>query len=191
MPRKPTGRPTGRPPGSGRLGEIQRLSLRIPTELYARLEAFAEGRSSTRGTPQLAGSVRALLEHALACPYKRQTKSIPPPESARERQTESTPSPYGYTLRQTESTPPVVLDTEAIALSPEPVAIARQPVAPGPAFDPHKYKLGSPCKAAGHLSHGEAGNLRGMISGVCLACADEKKATKAKATRPAPVTKEE
>ena len=73
MPRKPTGNPRGRPPGTGRLGEQTRFTVRIPTELYARLEAFAEGRSSTRGTPQLAGCVRDALAHYLVCPHRRQT----------------------------------------------------------------------------------------------------------------------
>lgn len=80
MPRKPTGRPNGRPMGSGTLGlsdheQHARLTLRIPAALYARLTAFAAGRSFTRGTSQLAGCVRALLEHGLSCPYKRQTGS--------------------------------------------------------------------------------------------------------------------
>ena len=38
MPRQPTGRPVGRPKGSTKLGEHTRLTVRIPTELYARLE---------------------------------------------------------------------------------------------------------------------------------------------------------
>jgi len=83
MPRKPTGRPRGRQLGSGALGlgtqdAHTRLTLRIPNDLYTRLEAFAEGRAYTRGTPHLARCVRDAVEHYLACPHKRQTSSVPP-----------------------------------------------------------------------------------------------------------------
>jgi len=119
MPRKPTGNPTGRPKGSGTLGEVTRFTLRLPTDLYQRLELFAEGRSYTRGTPELSGCVRELLEHALACPYKRQTKSISQPswddkcqlesvtESERDeiKQAESVPTSHGEILQQTLSIP--------------------------------------------------------------------------------------
>lgn len=147
MPRKPTGRPTGRPVGSGRLGlgtqdEHTRLTVRIPNTLYTRLEAFAEGRSYSRGTPQLAGCVRALLEHALACPYKRQTQSITTPERESQYQPVSDPAQLSDEIQQTESTPPVLLDTEALdamPLAPDtpPVDMPRQtvqsatPVVPG------------------------------------------------------------
>src|SRR5262249_5849024 len=69
-----TGNPRGRPKGSGlRLGAQQtRVTIRIPQALYDRLDAYAAGRHFTRGTTQLADCVRELLEHALACPYKRQ-----------------------------------------------------------------------------------------------------------------------
>ena len=79
MPRKPTGNPRGRPPGTGRLTAPTRITVWLPGELYTRLEAFAEGRSYTRGTPELARCVRDALEHYLACPYKRQTGNIPLP----------------------------------------------------------------------------------------------------------------
>lgn len=88
MPRRPTGNPRGRPRGSGVLGEQTRLTVRIPSELYDRLEAFAEGRSFSRGTPQLAGCVRDALEHYLACPYKRQTKNVSLLVDDNKRQTE-------------------------------------------------------------------------------------------------------
>ena len=76
MPRKPTGRPRGRPVGTGKLGEQTRLTVRIPLELYTRLEAFAETRRYTRGTPQLAECVREALEQYLAQPHNRQTKNL-------------------------------------------------------------------------------------------------------------------
>jgi len=103
MPRQPTGNPTGRPPGSGRLGEVVRLTVRLPTELYGRLEAFAEGRGYTRGTPELSGCVRALLEHALVCPYKRQTHNIPSTAQDMIGQTESIPGADEDTIQQTTS----------------------------------------------------------------------------------------
>ena len=79
MPRKPTGRPPGRPVGSGAVLERDqvRLTVRIPQTLFDRLEAYAEGRHFTRGTPQLAGAVRDALEHFLTCPYSWQTETVP------------------------------------------------------------------------------------------------------------------
>jgi hypothetical protein len=86
MPRHPTGRPRGRPVGTGKLGKQTRLTVRIPTDLYTRLEAFAAGRSFTCGTPQLAASVRQALEHFLSCPYKRQRNKEDVPETSPTRQ---------------------------------------------------------------------------------------------------------
>jgi len=95
MPRQPTGRPRGRPVGTGTLGEQIRVTIRIPTALYARLEAYAEGRSFARGgTPQFAACVREALEHYLICPQKRQTQPQPEPET-------ETPAP----LRQRQAAP--------------------------------------------------------------------------------------
>ena len=97
MPRKPTGRPTGRPPGSGTLGEVTRFTVRLPTPLYQKLQTFADGRAYTRGDPELSGCVRALLEHALTCPYKRQTASDT------FRQTAQSTDTAAYTSWQIES----------------------------------------------------------------------------------------
>lgn len=77
MPRTPTGNPRGRPVGSGTLGPQTRLTVRIPTDLFDRLEAYAEGRAYTRGAPQLAKCVREAIEHYLVCPDKRQTINVP------------------------------------------------------------------------------------------------------------------
>lgn len=75
MSKHATGRPPGRPPGSGRLGKVKRLTVHLPEALYARLAAYAEGRSSARGdAPQLPACVREALEHYLVCPQKRQTQ---------------------------------------------------------------------------------------------------------------------
>ena len=82
MPRQPTGRPVGRPKGSTKLGEHTRLTVRIPTALYDRLEAYADGRSFARGgSPQLPACVREALEHYLACPQKRQTQARAVPDT--------------------------------------------------------------------------------------------------------------
>jgi hypothetical protein len=71
-----TGRPRGRPRGSGQLGEEglghKRLTVRLPTKLYAALDAA----SYTREAPDLARTVRMALEHYLACPNKRQTETV-------------------------------------------------------------------------------------------------------------------
>ena len=86
MPRKPTGRPRGRPKGSGELGEQMRLTVRIPMQLYERLEEYAAGRRYTRVAPQLAVCVREALEEYLH--NKGQTKNIPTVENHISGQTE-------------------------------------------------------------------------------------------------------
>ena len=90
MPRQPSGKPRGRPTGTGTLGEQTRLTVRIPTELYHRLEAFAERRRYTRGTPQLSGCVRDALEHYLVCLQRQQISQDEAPSAAPQRQTEKT-----------------------------------------------------------------------------------------------------
>jgi hypothetical protein len=72
------------------------VTIRIPTALYERLEAYAEGRTFVRGgTPMFAACVREAIEHYLACPQKRQTRpqaeaapapASPPPPRRRQRQ---------------------------------------------------------------------------------------------------------
>jgi hypothetical protein len=87
MPRTPTGNPRGRPQGSGRLTPAQtvaeaqtRLTVRLPTVLYDRLEAFAAGRHFHRRSPQLARCVREALDEYLDRHSNRQTENIPIPE---------------------------------------------------------------------------------------------------------------
>ena len=94
MPRTPTGNPRGRPKGSGRLTPTQaieeaqsRITIRLPTVLYDRLEAFAAGRHFHRGSPQLARCVREALEEYLERHSKRQTENIPLPGVDNNRQT--------------------------------------------------------------------------------------------------------
>ena len=67
MPRKPTGRPAGRPTGTGHLDNPERITVALPGDMFVRLEAYSQGR-------KLAACVRELLDHALTCPYKRQTR---------------------------------------------------------------------------------------------------------------------
>ena len=87
MPRIPTGRPRGRPHGTGSLGEEQvRCTVRLPRTLYAPLESFAEGRYYTGSIPPLSACVRELLDHALACPQRRQAEAQQREERQREVQ---------------------------------------------------------------------------------------------------------
>ena len=75
MPRKPTGRPRGRPAGTGHLDNPERITVALSGEMHARLEAYRHGR-------KLAACVRELLEHALTCPQKRQTRPQAEAETA-------------------------------------------------------------------------------------------------------------
>jgi hypothetical protein len=107
MPRKPTGRPRGRPVGSGKLGEEgtdhTRLTVRIPTPLYTRLEAFAETDRYHHGNPRLADYVRKALEHYLVCPHRRQTENIPIANEYNKWQTLNEPLSSENILEQTEN----------------------------------------------------------------------------------------
>ena len=90
MPRQPTGRPVGRPKGTTKLGTYTRITVRVPTALYDRLDAYAEGRSFARGgSPQFAACVREAIEHYLACPQKHQTQ--PQDEAVTETPAPQTP----------------------------------------------------------------------------------------------------
>jgi hypothetical protein len=79
MPRLPTGHSRGGPTGNGRrtparLGaEAQiRVTVRLPTVLYDRLEAFAAGRHVHRGRPPLTQCVREAVEEYLDRQHQRQ-----------------------------------------------------------------------------------------------------------------------
>lgn len=74
MPRKPTGNPPGRRPGSGKLGDHTRLTVRIPRALAERLAAYAAGRSFPRKTSQLGKCVREAL--TLYLDRQEQTHSV-------------------------------------------------------------------------------------------------------------------
>ena len=87
MPRKRTGKPRGRPTGTGELGEQVRCTVRIPVKLYQRLEAYADDRQSTSWSfLPLSACVRELLDHALACPQRRQAEAQQREEHQRELQ---------------------------------------------------------------------------------------------------------
>jgi hypothetical protein len=77
MPRRPTGNPRGRPKGTGQLHAPERITVWLDGALFQRLEAYAEGRHFHRTAPVLAGCVRELLDHALSCPHKKQTRNVP------------------------------------------------------------------------------------------------------------------
>src|SRR5262249_49309842 len=94
MARTPTGNPRGRPKGSGRLTPAQpgekaqtRVTVRLPTALYDRLEAFAAGRRCHRGRLQVARWVREALEEYLDRHSQRQTPQTAeaPPQTPRTR----------------------------------------------------------------------------------------------------------
>jgi hypothetical protein len=175
MPRKPTGNPAGRPKGSGTLGDDQvRLGLRVPSSLYERFAAYAEGRSFTRGTPDLSPLIRQAMEHFLACPDKRLTQSVPLAPNDNKRQTENVPLSVRDDTGLTENVlTPASSDTQEqeasirqsesdASLVHEPVEVAIRQTASPPAtlkpepavwtrvqdrdFDPAKYSLGSLCK---------------------------------------------
>ena len=76
MPSTPTGRPRGRPRGTGQLDNPRRLTVWLSGETYAKLEAYADGRSYTRGTPELAVCARQAIEHFLSCPQKHQPQPV-------------------------------------------------------------------------------------------------------------------
>ncbi len=79
MPRLPTGPPNGGPKSRDRRTPAQpgdeaqtRVTVRLPTVLYDRLEAFAAGRHVHRGRPPLAQCVREAVEEYLDRQHQRQ-----------------------------------------------------------------------------------------------------------------------
>src|SRR6266566_1452881 len=145
MARQPTGRPRGRPKGSGELGEERRLTVRIPLALYERLAAFAEGRSYTRGTPQLAICVREALVAYLG--NIGQMKNIPLPHEENNRQTKNVPSGdihiSGQTKKDTKPQDGNLRQTKKVPKSPK--DNSRQTKKSTPVYDTSKYMLGKLC----------------------------------------------
>jgi hypothetical protein len=201
MPRKPTGNPRGRPKGSGRLGEQTRLTVRIPQTLYTRLEAFAEGRSYTRGTPQLAVCVREALEHYLSGSYKRQTRNVHITDEPNIGRTENVPLPQENIKRQTIIVPEVRMHPEEVqcAIISQPIneqeAVQEQITVEDdkrqtenitmavsvPPFDHTKYVLGKLCPR-GHDYHDTGTSLLRRANSGCLEC-DREKARERRANR--------
>ena len=115
MPKQSTGNPRGRPKGSGQIGTDQvRFTVRLPHELYNRLEAFTEGRYYTRGAPKLAVCVREAIEQYLPSPNKRQTRNISLALEENNRQTENIPKPHEDNNGQTKKSA-APLDTPVMA----------------------------------------------------------------------------
>jgi hypothetical protein len=104
MPRHPTGRPVGRPRGTSKLGTVKRVTVHLPDALYARLEAYAEGRRFARGgSPQLPTCVREAIEHYLICPQKRQTQ---PQEARAQTEVAEIPAPQNPPRRRKRQAAP-------------------------------------------------------------------------------------
>jgi len=194
MPRKTTGRPVGRPPGSGQLGEEgtghKRLTVRLPTELYDALEALAEHEHYTREAPELARTVRTALEHYLACPHRRQTRSVPHASLAHNGQTENSLETLESNTRQTTILQgPLGENRGQTEIAPEPERTTEGPrdkrrqtekvptiaednngqteIQP---YDTSKYVLGEIC-VRGHDYHGTGQSLRQRVGKhECVEC---------------------
>jgi hypothetical protein len=135
MSRKPTGNPTGRPLHSGQLGlgiadDQERLSIRIPRELYTRFEAFAAGRSFHRGTPQLAPYIREAMEEYLLRHTSRQTASITLSPSDSIGQPENVLASSRDAMRQPDRETPAQPDTEDICQTENMPVVLEQPGEP-------------------------------------------------------------
>jgi hypothetical protein len=156
MPRQPTGNPRGRPRGSGSgVGDdAPRLTVRLPRDLYASLETFAETYKYHRGDPPLSVCVREMVAFCLAHPgIFRQTINVPrhgesfwQTESTYYRQTENAPIPpesIGESKRQTENVPTLPLDHGEPSRQTENV----------PPFDTTKFYLGKLCNRHHDYQH--------------------------------------
>jgi hypothetical protein len=178
MPRQSTGRPRGRPRGSG-LGigdDAPRLTIRLPRDLYASLEAFAERYKYHRGDPPLSVCVREMVAFCLKHPgIFRQTDIVQghgenyrQTESQYYRQTENVPVPLkssGDVMRQTINVP---LHAESMG------EIIRQ-TNNVPTFDTQRYYLGKLCNRR-HDYHHTGHSLRYLPSttrGNCRDCTVE------------------
>ena len=173
MPRQPTGKPRGRPKGSGELGESQRLTVRIPLALYERLTAFAEGRSYTRGTPQLAICVREALVAYLD--NKGQTENTSLPQEENNRQTENDQSEVKRISGQTKKAPKSAKDNYGQTKKDTRTRAAnlRQTENGTPVYDTGKYVLGKLCPR-GHEFESTGLSLLRISNRHCIVCDREK-----------------
>jgi hypothetical protein len=126
-----------------------------------------------------------LVPETASAALVRQPASEPAPAVDETRQTLCVPEIFLEPAEQSISQPASEQASPTPLAEQTPVDTEDTPLVVAPAFDPHKQMLGSPCKKAGHRSHGEAGNLRDIVSAACVACVTEKKAAKAKAKRQA------
>jgi predicted transcriptional regulator len=196
MPRHPTGNPRGRPKGSGLIGEDQtRLTVRIPSDLYDRLEAFAEGRSFTRGSPQLAVCVREALAHYLICPDKRQTRNTTLDRWSDRRQTINgtglSDQPIGaQSVSLPEKSTTLEIESREVIRQPEndqtPAQVCPQTrddirqteksaqcLTPALEYDPAKHLLGKLCPRR-HDFQGSGHSVLRRTNRHCILCDREK-----------------
>ena len=103
MPRQPTGRPRGRPRGTGQLDNPKRLTVWLHGETYAKLEAYAAGRSFARGTPTVGVCARQAIEHFLSCPQKHQPQPRAVTDTVTDTVTVTPQSPARRRKRQAAS----------------------------------------------------------------------------------------
>lgn len=193
MPRQPTGRPRGRPPGSGRgIGEDSpRLTVRLPHDLYARLEAFAEGYRYHRSDPPLAVCVREMMVFCLDHPdVFRQPRNVHQasrdhggnyrqPENDNYRQPENVPRSHGGIgehIRQPINVPVTPVDHGGEYRQPDNVTD----------FDQTKFYLAPLCKR-GHDFLGSGKSLLRRVNQNCVQCQRELRQARDEARRMATV----
>ena len=142
MSYKPTGRPVGRP-----LKDEPRLltySFKCEEALMDAAKEYAWQQRTSVGE-----LIREGLRWRLEEGDPLTARSVAPPQQERNGNT---------TIPESMPVPLDADDLEAL------------PLEPALDYDPHKHRLGLPCKKYGHQSHGAAGNLRDLVKGDCLAC---------------------
>lgn len=180
MPRHKTGEKLGRP--FIYISDAQRpvmVSLRLPRALFDEMEAYR--RRHGRGVTEVLvdGLTRSLRDEAVPEPtpngrrYDGNAVLARGPEAhpAHDRQYDDHPARG----QDTPLTPGMSEEATDNAASSHTVQAG-----PAPDFDRKKYRLGEPCKH-GHASHGAAGNLRELVSSLCVTCRALQKAARQQA----------